>query len=80
MQIQWYDSLSDRRRIAALSALATNIRLTIPETFPIHRSIVDWENRESETAIPSRALGLDPLTLLLTRWSDGELEPDKILE
>lgn len=69
MRIQWYESLSDRRRIAALSALATNIRLTIPETFDVHRGIVDWEHRQSEHAIPSRALGLDPLTLGLTRWS-----------
>jgi hypothetical protein len=69
MRVQWYESLSDRRSIAALSALATDIRLTIPETFEVHRKIVDWEHRESEHAIPSRALGLDPLTLLLTRWS-----------
>jgi sulfur-carrier protein adenylyltransferase/sulfurtransferase len=69
MQVQWYDSPSDRRRIAALSALATNIRLRIPETFAVHRGIVDWENRQSERGIPSRALGLDPLTLQLTRWS-----------
>jgi hypothetical protein len=69
MRVQWYESLSDRRSIAALSALATDIRLTIPETFEVHRRIVDWEHRESEHAIPSRALGLDPLTLLLTRWS-----------
>lgn len=69
MQVQWYESLSERWRIAALSGLATNIRLTIPEAFGIHRDIVDWNNRESAYAIPSRALGLDPLTLRLTRWS-----------
>jgi hypothetical protein len=69
MQVQWYDSLSSRLRIAGLSALATNIRLTIPEAFEVHRSIVDWENQESDWAIPSRSLGLDPLTLQLTRWS-----------
>lgn len=69
MQIAWHDSLSDRCRIAALSARATKIRLGIPETFEIHRSIVDWKNVESEHAIPSAALGLDPLTLRLTRWS-----------
>ena len=67
MQIQWLESLADRWKMAGLSALATNIRLTIPETFAIHRDIVDWNNRESEHAIPSSALGLDPLTLRLTR-------------
>jgi nitroreductase len=69
MTIEWYERLSDRHRIAALSGLATNIRLTIPETYLVHRGIVDWDKLESEQAIPSRALGLDPLTLWLTRWS-----------
>src|SRR6478735_3274386 len=72
MQVQWVESLPDRWKMAGLSALATNIRLTIPETFAIHRDIVDWNNRESEHAIPSSALGLDPLTLRLTRWSLAE--------
>jgi hypothetical protein len=69
MRIQWLERQPDRWKMAGLSALATNIRLTIPETFAIHRDIVDWNNRESEHAIPSSALGLDPLTLRLTRWS-----------
>jgi nitroreductase len=71
IEIQWYESLSDRREIAALSGLATKVRLTIPETFAVHRGIVDWKNRQSEQGIPSRALGIDPLTLQLTRWSMG---------
>ncbi len=69
MAVQWYESCPDRLRIARLSALATTIRLSIPETFAIHRSIVDWDHRQSEHAIPSQALGIDPVTLLLTRWS-----------
>lgn len=69
MVVEWYDSISERRKIARLSAMATNIRLTIPEAFAVHADIVDWEGSNSEHAIPSRALGLDPLTLVLTRWS-----------
>jgi nitroreductase len=69
MKEEWYDTLSRRRSIAGLSALATNIRLTIPEAFEVHRGIVDWENDQSDRAIPSRSLGLDPLTLKITRWS-----------
>ena len=79
MEIQWYESLPDRLRIAALSASATNIRLTIPETFAIHSSIVDWKNRDSEEGIPSRALGLDPLTLRLTRWSMAKWSRTKFM-
>ena len=71
MRVDWYDGLSERFRIAALSASATHIRLTIPETVPVHRRIVDWACAESEHGIPSAALGLDRLTLRLTRWSMG---------
>jgi hypothetical protein len=79
MQVQWYDSLTDRRKIAGLSALATNIRLTIPETFDVHRSVVEWDRMESEDKIPSRALGLDPLTLKLTRWSMRKWSRTKLM-
>jgi nitroreductase len=79
MQVQWYDSLADRRKIGGLSALATNIRLTIPETFDVHRSVVEWDRLESEDKIPSRALGLDPLTLKLTRWSMRKWSRTKLM-
>lgn len=69
IEIEWYESWSDRREIAALSGLATKVRLTIPETFSVHRGVVDWKDRNSAYGIPSRALGLDLLTLQLTRWS-----------
>lgn len=79
MQVQWYDSLGDRLKIASLSALATNIRLTIPETFDVHRRVVDWDQVESEDKIPSRSLGLDPLTLKLTRWSMRKWSRTKLM-
>lgn len=69
LHVQWFESLADRRAISGVSGLATRIRLAIPETYPVHRSIVDWESSESERGIPSKALGLDPVTLLLTRWA-----------
>jgi hypothetical protein len=79
MQVQWYDSLADRCKIAGLSARATNIRLTIPETFDVHRSVVEWDRLKSEDKIPSRALGLDPLTLKLTRWSMRKWSRTKLM-
>jgi sulfur-carrier protein adenylyltransferase/sulfurtransferase len=67
--IEWHESLAARRKIAALTRLATDIRLRIPETFDIHNHIVDWERTHSPDAIPSRALGLDALTLKIMRWT-----------
>jgi len=65
----WFESLADRRKVAGLTRLATEIRLRIPETFEIHNRIVDWDNLKSEHGIPARALGLDPLTLKIMRWT-----------
>ena len=67
--IEWHSSASQRWRIASLAQMATDIRLRIPETFAIHNRIVDWERLESPDAIPSRALGLDAMTLTIMRWS-----------
>ena len=67
--VEWYESLSERRKMASLTKMATDIRLRIPETFEIHNRIVDWDNRQSTSGIPSRSLGLDAVTLRLMRWS-----------
>lgn len=65
----WFESLKARRRIAALLGVATDIRLRIPETFEIHRRIVDWNNALSPRGIPSSALGVDAVTVRMMRWS-----------
>jgi hypothetical protein len=67
--VEWHESLAARRKVAALTRLATDIRLRIPETFDIHNHIVDWKRTHSPDAIPSRALGLDALTLKIMRWT-----------
>ncbi|MEO8301095.1 MAG: hypothetical protein ABI608_04835 [Rhizomicrobium sp.] len=67
--VEWHESLAARRMVAGLTRLATDIRLRIPETFDIHNHIVDWERTYSPDAIPSRALGLDAMTLKIMRWT-----------
>jgi nitroreductase len=67
--IEWHETLAGRQKIAALNRIATDIRLRIPETFDIHNRIVDWKRTRSPDGIPSRALGLDSLTLKMMRWS-----------
>jgi sulfur-carrier protein adenylyltransferase/sulfurtransferase len=68
LSVEWFETLGARWKIATLTGLATNIRLRIPETFAIHRRIVDWDHSLSPAAIPSRALGVDALTLKAMRW------------
>jgi nitroreductase len=67
--LTWHESLGERRKIAALTRLATDIRLRIPETFAIHGRIVDWQRAYSPDAIPSKALGVDAMTQKMMRWT-----------
>lgn len=69
ISVEWHESLAERRKIAGLTRLATDIRLRIPETFDIHNRIVDWKRTQSPDAIPARALGLDAMTLKIMRWT-----------
>jgi hypothetical protein len=50
------------------------IRLTIPEAYEVHRSIIQWGARASEDRIPDAAIGLDPLALRLMHWAMGSWE------
>jgi hypothetical protein len=68
LSVEWFETLGARWKIATLTGMATNIRLRIPETFSVHRRIVDWDHCLSPAAIPSRSLGVDTLTLKTMRW------------
>jgi nitroreductase len=69
LEITWYETIRDRMKIAGLNAAATDIRLQIPETFAIHKQVIDWRRRQSPTGIPAAALGLDRSTLTIMRWA-----------
>ena len=69
LTLDWFEGLAARRRIAGLLGIATDIRLRIPETFEIHRRIVDWDHALSPRGIPAAALGIDALTVKMMRWS-----------
>ena len=45
------------------------IRLTIPEAYQVHRSVIEWGARFSEDRIPDQAVGTDPLTTRFMRWA-----------
>jgi len=66
--LYWAESVAERWRWARINALASEIRMTIPETFEIHRRILDWDGHFSEAKIPATAVGVDPLTRRLMRW------------
>jgi nitroreductase len=58
-----------RTEVARLLFASAKIRLTIPEAYEVHRSVIDWHAQFSETKIPDQAVGLDPVGLALMRWA-----------
>lgn len=67
-RILWLESSRDRFRVARLMFNNARLRLTIPEAYEVHRSIIEWNARFSEDRVPDQALGIDPMTLRLMRW------------
>ena len=68
MTIQYFESLPERLRIAALLWRNAEIRLTCPEAFTVHREVIEWRARFSQERIPEQAVGVDPLTARLMEW------------
>ena len=68
MEISWYSGLHDKLGIISVYMCATEIRLTIPETYKIHNEMMDWKHKRSATGIPVAATGLSGMTRLLMRW------------
>jgi hypothetical protein len=66
--VRWFAGWGARWRLARLMFDNARIRLTLPEAYPVHRDIIEWNARFSEDRVPDRALGLDVVTLRLMRW------------
>ena len=66
--IQLFETFAERKAVAKLLWDNAYIRLTCPEAFPVHQSIIEWGARFSEDRIPEQAVGVDPLTAKLMKW------------
>lgn len=69
--IQFFESYSDRKKIAKLLWDSAYIRLTCPEAFFVHKNIIDWGVSFSKDRIPEAAIGVDSLTAKLMHWVMG---------
>lgn len=67
-RLQFFESFQQRKKIATLLWDNAYIRLTCPEAFPVHKSIIEWGARFSKDRIPEQAVGVDPMTAKLMRW------------
>jgi hypothetical protein len=66
--VRWFEGGAQRWRLAKLMFDNAKLRLTLPEAYPVHRDIIEWNAHFSEDKVPDRALGLDAMTLKLMRW------------
>ena len=66
--VHWFESGIQRWQMAKLMFDNAKLRLTLPEAYPVHRSIIEWNARFSDDRVPDQALGLDAMTLKLMRW------------
>lgn len=66
--IAWMESWNQRVLMAKLLYASAKIRLTIPEAYKVHNSVIQWNTQTSTDRIPDGAIGLDPLTLRIMRW------------
>ena len=69
--VRWFEGGAQRYRLARLMFDNAKLRLTLPEAYPVHRDIIEWNAQFSEDRVPDRALGLDAMTLKLMRWVMG---------
>jgi hypothetical protein len=67
--VRWLTSFSERLGTAKMLFLNGQLRLRLPEAFEVHRRIIEWDASESIDRMPDRALGLDSITLRVTRWA-----------
>jgi sulfur-carrier protein adenylyltransferase/sulfurtransferase len=65
--IYWMESLLQRIQMAKLILQTTRIRLRIPEAYPVHKSIIEWNAQYSLDRIPDAALGPGHINLKIMR-------------
>jgi nitroreductase len=64
----WFEGFVQRWRLARFMFDNARIRLTIPEAYAVHKSVIEWGAQFSPDRIPEQAVGVDPLTARFMRW------------
>lgn len=66
--VRWHEGLSQRWHLAKFMFACAKIRLTIPEAYAQHKSIIEWGAQFSTDKVPGQAVGVDPVTERLMSW------------
>ncbi|MCV2348582.1 molybdopterin biosynthesis protein MoeY [Paucibacter sp. Y2R2-4] len=65
----WKHGFKNKLATAMLLFRSAKLRLTLPEAFEVHRSVIEWQAQFSADKIPDQALGSDPLTTRVMRFA-----------
>jgi|TARA_R110002126_G_scaffold291807_1_gene459723 hypothetical protein len=68
IEIHWYESFKEKLTVARLMMRATDLRLRMDETYPIHRDLIEWSDADSMDKIPMGSLGLSAPSLSMMKW------------
>lgn len=68
-RVAWMESFSARLRVARMLFHSAKLRLIMREAYEVHRDIIEWNARYSETRVPDQALGADAVTTKLMRFA-----------
>lgn len=67
-RIVWLEGWQNKWRTAKLLFANAHLRLTLPEAYAVHKSVIDWAAKFSEDRLPGHSVGLDPVTLKFSKW------------
>jgi nitroreductase len=67
--LQWIEGWQSRWQAALLMFKNGKLRLTLPEAFLTHSTVIEWNSRFSYDKIPDQAVGLDSMTTRLMQWT-----------
>lgn len=67
--LKWIEGWQGRWQAAMLMFKNAKLRLTLPEAYPTHSTVIEWNARFSDDKIPDQAVGLDPITTRLMKWA-----------
>lgn len=68
LKIQWFEG-KEKLKTTRLFYDAAGIRLSIPEAYATHKSIIDWDQQFSRDKMPEQCLGASLLTRKLMRFA-----------
>jgi hypothetical protein len=68
-EVRWLEGWAARARTARLMFQSARLRLTTPEAWRVHRSVIEWNARFSVDRIPDLALGVPAPMRALMRFA-----------